>query len=166
MKRLICVLSICVFVVGFSGLAFAMEHPGERVSEHPGEGPGHEHPGEHPGQMATLSANEIIMGVEKHISDVTATNNGVFPLRDTEESKDLRLKLVKIHKDKVSYIKKDDAYFACTDFGTEDGKDTYDVDFRMKKDVSGKLNVYMTKVHKKNGTPRFVYKDDEIVEVK
>ena len=65
----------------------------------------------------------------------------------------------------LHYIKKEDAYFACTDFITSDGTDKYDVDFWMKKGADGKLDVYMTKIHKKNDMPRFVYKDDEIADV-
>ena len=71
-----------------------------------------------------------------------------------------------MHEDKVSYIKKEDAYFACTDFKTTDGQAAYDIDFWMKKAKDGKLEVYKTKIHKKDGEPRFTYKDDEIVEVK
>jgi len=36
--------------------------------------------------------------------------------RKTILIKDLRLKFIKVHKGRVSYIKKDDAYFACADF--------------------------------------------------
>lgn len=65
----------------------------------------------------------------------------------------------------MSYIKKEDAYFACTDFITADGQVSYDIDFWMKKGKGGELSVYQTKIHKKDGTPRFTYRDDEIAPV-
>lgn len=189
MKKLICILSVLALTVCFSKASFAAEHPGEHpgtpAKEHPGapaeaehkehpgkthaqEHPGAEHPGagaEHPGQEAMLSAAQIINGIKGHISKVTKANNGVFPISDPKEGKDLRLKLIKVHEDKVSYIKKDDTYFACTDFVTDDGKTKYDLDFWMKKTKKGTLEVYQTKIHKKDGKARFTYKEDEIVDV-
>lgn len=165
MKKLICVLSIFAVAVCFSKISFAAEHPGE----HPGTPAKSEHPGkteeEHPGKKPSLSAKEIIKGIKDHINDVTKANDGYYPLKDEKEGKDLKLSLVKVHEDRVSYIKKDDAYFACTDFKTDDGKTTYDIDFWMKKGKDEKLEVYQTKIHKKDGKPRFTYKDDEIVEL-
>ncbi len=182
MRKLICVLSIFTVVLCFSKISSAAEHPGEHPgtpakaeqkehpgspakSEHPGKAPEHpgaEHPGaEHPGEKAMLSSNDIINGIKKHINSVTKANVGYFPISDPKEGKELRLKLIKVHEDKVSYIKKEDAYFACTDFITDDEKTKYDVDFWMKE-KAGKLNVYQTKIHKKDGKPRFIYRDDEI----
>lgn len=168
MKKLFYVLVAVVAGIFLSNLAVAAEHPGE----HPGtpaktehkEHPGKTHTEEHPGKKEMLSAGEIIKGIKDHINAVSEANNGYYPLTDTEEGKDLKLKLVKVHEDKVSYIKKDDAYFACTDFVTDDGV-AYDVDFWMKKTAEGKLEAYQTKVHKKDGNPRFTYQDDEIVPV-
>jgi hypothetical protein len=155
-----------------------IEHPGKKIeSEHPGEsveqgGEIAEHPGEvaeHPGEehssaKSMLSAKDIIKGIKGHISEVTDNNNGYYPLYDSKEKKALRLKLIKVHEDRVSYIKKEDAYFACTDFITDDGKTKYDIDFWMK-DKGGKLEVYQKKIHKKDGKPRFTYRDDEIVPI-
>ena len=171
MKKLICILSVLAIAVYFSKASFAAEHPGEHPgkpaqSEHSGKAA--EHPGEaaeHPGKKAILSAAQIIKSIKDHINDVTKTSSGYYPLYDDKEGKNLRLKLIKVHEDKVSQIKKDDAYFACTDFVTEDGKAKYDVDFWMKKTEKGTLEVYQTKVHKKNGKPRFAYQDDEIVDM-
>lgn len=157
MRKYVCLLLIFVVVVCFSRVSKAAEHPGQ---EHPGAT--HEH--EHPGEKAMLSQGDIIKGIKGHIDEVTAANNGYYPLNDSWEGKDLRLKLVKVHEDRVSYIKKEDAYFACTDFITTGGT-KYDVDFWMKKGDKGKLEVYQTKIHKKDGTPRFTYKDDGIMPV-
>lgn len=169
MKTLICIFTSIAVVLFLSGTAFSAEHPGEHPGmKMPSEHAGHEHPGEsaeQPGEEATLSAGQIIKGIKAHIDNVTKANNDNFPLKDTEEGKDLKLKLIRVHEDRVSYIKKEDAYFACTDFVTEDGKTMYDIDFWMKKNDKGELEVYQTKIHKKDGAPRFTYKDDEIVPV-
>lgn len=167
MKKILYIM-LSLSVLNFlTNVSMAAEHPGEHPgksikTEHPGEVV--EHPGEHPGEKEMLSADEIIEGIKDHINEVTEVNNGYYPLFDTKEGKDLRLKLVRVHEDKVSYIKKDDAYFACTDFIT-DGGTKYDVDFWMKRGKNGKLEVYQTKIHKKDGKPRFTYRDDEIVEI-
>lgn len=160
MRSLVCVLSIFAVAVYFSKISFAAEHPGE----HPGT-PAKSESKERPGEKTMLSAKEIIKGIKDNINKVTEEHKGYYPLKDEEEGKDLKLSLVKVHEDRVSYIKKDDAYFACTDFKTDDGKTTYDIDFWMKKNKKGKLEVYDTKIHKKDGKPRFTYKDDEIVEI-
>lgn len=159
MKKFICLLFIFTIVVCSLRVSMAAEHPGTTAApkEHPGQ--------EHPGRAGELSAGQIIQGIKAHIDLVTKNNGGVFPLNDAVEAKDLRLKLIRIHEDRVSYIKKEGAYFACTDFITEDGRSTYDVDFWMKKGKEGGLEVYQSKIHKKNGIPRFSYKDDEIVPV-
>lgn len=168
MKKLFNILVGIAITTFWFGLAQAAEHPGEHPgspakSEHPGKAA--EHPGgEHPDAKAGLSAEDIIGGIKDHISSVTKANNGYFPITDTKEGNGLQLKLIRVHEDKVSYIKKEDAYFACTDFVTADGKANYDLDFWMKE-KGGKLEVYQTKIHKKDGNPRFTYQDDEIAAV-
>src|SRR3989338_4744981 len=159
MKALISILLVMAVAVSFSIISEAAEHPG---SEHPGA----EHSdAEHPGKEVALSAGQIIDGIKTHIDKVTKANEGYFPVYDSTEGKGLGLRLIKVHEDRVSYIKKEDAYFACTDFKTADGNEIYDIDFWMKKTKEGGLEVYRTKIHKKDGTPRFTYRDDEIAPV-
>lgn len=160
MKKLLYVLLGLTAVFFLTKISVAAEHPGDH-REHPGT----THAEEHPGKKALLSAEEIIKSIKAHIGEVTGKNNGYYPLYDPKDGKNLRLKLIRVHEDKVSYIKKDDAYFACTDFITDDGTAKYDVDFWMKKGADGKLGVYMTKIHKQDGKPRFTYQNDEIVPV-
>lgn len=159
MKKLSYVLLALTVAAFLAKASLAAEHPGE----HPGTPAKTEHK-EHPGEKEMLSGDMIIHGIKDHINETVEANSGYYPLTDTEEGKNLKLKLVKVHEDKVSYIKKDDAYFACTDFIAEDGA-KYDVDFWMKKDPEGRLEVYQTKIHKKQGLPRFTYSNDEIVEL-
>lgn len=153
MKRPIGFLCLLAGIAYFSAVspAFA-EHPGTALPERSSK-------------EELLSADTVISAIQNHIDTITSENNGIFPLHDDQENKDLSLKFVRVHTDKVSYIKKEGAYFACTDFITADGKDNYDIDFWMKKDANGDLSVYAQKIHKKNGIPRFTYKDDQIVPV-
>lgn len=157
MRKLFCLLFIFTMVVCFSRLS--------RAGEHPGEYPKEPSKNEHPGEKAMLSGAQIIKGIKEHINSVTENNNGSFPLYDSKDNKSLRLKLMRVHEDRVSYIKKESAYFACTDFMSDDGKTAYDVDFWMKEGQGEKLEVYQTKIHKKDGVPRFTYQDDEVVGV-
>lgn len=158
MKRIICFLFILVSAFCFLRSSAVAEHPGEPAKrEHPGS--------KQAGKEARLSAEQIIKGIKEHINSVTENNNSYFPLYDSKDNKSLRLKLMRVHEDRVSYIKKESAYFACTDFMSDDGKTTYDVDFWMKEGQGEKLEVYQTKIHKKDGVPRFTYQDDEVVPV-
>ncbi len=149
-KTLTIILLSLVVVICFSKTSIAQHAgPGVPVST------------EHPGEESMVPADEIIKGIKDHINEIAEANNGYFPINDPEEGKDLRLKLIEVHEE-VNYIKKEDAYFACADFKTDDGKTTYDIDFWMKKGMFGKLKVYQTKIHKKDGEPRFTYHDDDI----
>ena len=157
MKKLFYCLLALAAVSFMANISMAQEHPAAT----------HEHPAathEHPAAKETLSASAVIQAIKDHISAVTSANNGYYPLTDTEEGKDLKLTLVKVHEDKVSYIKKEDAYFACADF-TAEGGSAYDVDFWMKKNPEGKLELYQAKIHMKDGTARLTYQDDEIAPV-
>lgn len=157
MKKLFYCLLALAAAAFMVNIATADEHPAAT----------HEHPAaknEHPAAKEALSAGAIIQAIKGHIGATTAANNGYYPLTDAEEGKDLKLTLVKVYEDKVSYIKKEDAYFACTDFTAEGGA-AYEVDFLMKKNPEGKLELYQAKIHMKDGTVRFTYQDDEIAPV-
>lgn len=161
MLKLFYFFLVLIAVVFMANISIADEHPAG--NEHPAVTSEHS-AGQHPSAQETLSASAIIQAIKDHIGSVTASNNGYYPLIDAEEGKDLKLTLAKVHEDKVSYIKKEDAYFACTDFTAEGGA-AYEVDFWMKKSPEGKLELYQAKIHMKDGTLRFTYQDDEIAPV-
>lgn len=160
MKKIFYVMMAMATILFLTNRSPAAEYP----EEHPGSPAEAEHK-EEPREKTMLSADEIIEGIKNHINEVTKANWGFYPLEDAEEEKALRLKLIQVHEDTVSYIKKDDAYFACTDFISYDGQTKYDIDFWMKIDDNGEPRIYQTKIHKQDDTPRFTYKDDEIVPV-
>lgn len=113
---------------------------------------------------ALLSAKEVVAGIHSYIDSMT--NEGYLHIYDEYDSRDLSLKSAKIYDDKVIYHKSEDVYSTCVDFVTDDGMVTYDIDFWMKKNDNGGLDIYTTKVHKKDGVSRFTYDDSDIVSVK
>ena len=112
-----------------------------------------EHPSEHPaGEQSEVTTETISHAIEKEVKNSAKKNDGYFIVEDKEAGKTLYLKLDKIHKERLSAVKKN-LYFACVDFTNKDGR-TYDIDFFLK-DASGKLKVSETIVHKEEGKPRY-----------
>ena len=112
-----------------------------------------EHPSEHPaGEQSDVTTATISKAIEKHVKKSAKKNDGYFIVKDKEAGKMLYLKMDKIHKERLSAVKKD-LYFACVDFTNKDGR-SYDIDFFLK-DASGKLRVKETNVHKEEGKPRY-----------
>lgn len=164
MKRLMSMIMFLSFMACYSNGMFAAEHPGE----HPGKKVTKEHPGKEQSKKEdsgkAISARAIRGAIKSYVKNDSKLKGGHFFLYDLKDKELLQLKFVRVH-DRVSIIKKEDAHFACADFKTTDGKTTYDLDFWMKKDHHGELEVYTIKVHKKNGKPRYTYQDDEIITV-
>lgn len=114
-----------------------------------------EHPSDHPaGEQSEVTTQTITTAIEKHVKKSAKKNDGYFIVEDREAGKTLYLKLDKIHKERLSAVKKD-LYFACVDFTNRDGR-TYDIDFFLK-DSGGSLNVTETMVHKEEGKPRYTW---------
>lgn len=112
-----------------------------------------EHPSEHPaGEKSEVTTETISRAIEKHVKKSAKKNDGYFIVEDKEAGKTLYLKLDKIHKERLSAVKKD-LYFACVDFTNKDGR-SYDIDFFLK-DAGGKLKFSETIVHKEEGKPRY-----------
>jgi len=115
--------------------------------------PAGEHPSEHPGgEQSQVTTNTITEAIEQHVKKGSKKNDGYFIVEDKEAKKTLYLKLDKIHKERLSAVKKD-RYFACVDFTNKDGK-SYDIDFFLKDSWKG-LKVTETIVHKKEGKARY-----------
>jgi len=114
-----------------------------------------EHPSEHPaGEHSAVTTEVISKAIEKHVKKAAKKNDGYFIVEDKEAGKTLYLKMDKIHKERLSAVKKD-LYFACVDFTNKDGR-SFDIDFFLK-DASGKLKVTETMVHKEEGKPRYTW---------
>ena len=98
---------------------------------------------------------DIQDGIERHIEEQTRLGNGSFklPLDDEE----LQLQLVRVHTEYLSNLGPR-SHFACVDLASVDG-DVYDVDFFLAGDP-GAMTVTETTVHKINGQPLYVWKQN------
>lgn len=134
------------------------EHPTEHPKEHPAQPtqtPKTEHPKEHPEERskttAPAPARSVTMAeLEKAI---IASRKGTTEIQDPVTKKKLKLRLVKVHRDKLARISTG-TYFACADFKATDGK-IYDLDVFMKGDSPESLVETEVTLHKKQGKPRY-----------
>ena len=78
----------------------------------------------------------------------------IDPITDTV----LKLRLEKVHKERLSHIGKD-IYFACADFNAENGK-VYDLDIFLHGTNTDNLTVTEISVHKEDGTARYGWQEE------
>ncbi len=154
----------CLLLAGLISMpATAQEHPKEQPSEHPKEQSKEhpsEHPKEHPVSLSTqaVSKENLAAAVKNHVAAVTA-EEGAFTFTDDVENKVLNLKLLKVHDDKLAAIG-DHTYFACADFEAEDGT-VYDLDIFMEGETASKLQPTEVTLHKKDGSERYIWIEEE-----
>lgn len=98
------------------------------------------------------SIEQIAAAIEKDIAAKTQAGGGYFRL--SHGSKDLKLKLVRIHMEYLSDLG-GGVQFACVDLFDVTG-DVYDVDFFLKG-VPDDMTVTDTTVHKINGQPYYAW---------
>ena len=105
--------------------------------------------------VPNVVTDDIKAGIEKHIADRVRLGNGFYrmPFGD----KELRLKLVRVHIEYLSNLGPR-RHFACVDMVCADG-DFYDVDFFLAGDP-GAMTVTETTVHKLNGRPFYLWKQN------
>lgn len=143
----------------------AAEHP-EHPAEHPvkkaAEAKDHEHPAkaehpEHPKPKAKakpVKLNDVAKSAAKWAKAEQKKAGGRLTVRDEVQGKDLQLKFVKIHKERLSKTAPD-TYFVCADFKDQDGQ-VYDMDIFMQGTDPKKLAaVGDLKLHKQNGKARY-----------
>ena len=133
---LLSVLSLLVFVA-----------PGCRMWGR-AEGPAGE-----PEAVPHVMTSDIQAGIENHVEERTREGDGYFHL--SHESKELKLKLVRVHTEYLANLGPR-RHFACVDLVDTDG-DVYDVDFFLEGDP-GSMQVTQTTVHKLNGKPFYTWK--------
>lgn len=78
---------------------------------------------------------------------------GAFLVIDPKTDTVLKLKLDKVHKERLSHIG-EDIYFACADFNADNGK-VYDLDIFLHGTNTDNLTVTEISVHKEDGTARY-----------
>jgi hypothetical protein len=106
--------------------------------------------------VPTIVTGEIKEGIEKHIAEQVVLGNGYFTV--PFEGKELKLKLVRVHVEYLASLAPQ-RHFACVDMASSDGE-FYDIDFFLHGDP-GDMTVTETTVHKLNGIPYYVWKQNE-----
>ncbi len=106
--------------------------------------------------VPTIVTGEIRAGIEKHIAEAVELGDGYFHV--PFEGRDLNLKLVRVHVEYLASLAPT-RHFACVDMASADGQ-FYDIDFFMEGEP-GNMTVTETTVHKLNGVPFYVWKQNE-----
>ncbi len=121
----------------------------------------HEHPSEHPDNAVKsggLTQDQLADAIEGHIQKEAAAHDRAFPITDERSGQQLRLTLVKVHRDKLTKVGQD-RYFACVDFKAPDGK-LFDVDFFMDGPDREKLTFSKFTIHKEDGKERYTWHEE------
>ena len=106
--------------------------------------------------MPTIVTGDIQAGIEKHIAEQVERGGGYF--RVPFEGRELELKLVRVHVEYLASLAPQ-RHFACVDMASSDGQ-FYDIDFFLHGDP-GAMTVTETTVHKLNGRPYYVWKQND-----
>lgn len=118
-----------------------------------------EHPQEHPTKKEVkITKDSLAEVIEEYVKKDAELRGGYFLVYDKKAKMTLALKLVRVHKDRLSMVEKD-VYFACADFKTTEGK-LYDLDIFMKGNEKDNLKVTEISIHKEEGNPRYTWHED------
>jgi hypothetical protein len=107
-------------------------------------------------EVSPIVTGDIQAGIEKHIAEQVERGGGFFKV--PFEGKELKLKLVRVHVEYLASLAPR-RHFACVDMASSDGQ-FYDIDFFLEGD-RGAMAVTETTVHKLNGQPYYVWKQNE-----
>jgi hypothetical protein len=152
--RLIIAAAVALFFTT-AALVLSQEHPEhpKKTAEHPKEGAEHPKKG---GAEKQVSTADISAGIKKNIdAQGKKSSDGKFHVK--YEGRDLALALIKVHDDRLSDLG-GGKYFACVDMKGMDGK-TYDIDFFLTGQP-GQMKVTETSVHKIDGKPLYIWKEE------
>ena len=136
----------------FSALMVLGCAPSGNAGEHPEE---HPTKGEAKSGEKTLTKEDMAAAIEAHVKKETALKGGYFEVYDKKAKKQLKLTLVKVHKDRLSKVG-EELYFACADFKTPEGK-VYDLDIFMKGQDKDHMKVTEVSVHKEAEVARYTW---------
>lgn len=102
-----------------------------------------------------IVTGDIQVGIETHIAREVERNGGYFMV--PFEGDTLKLKLVRVHVEYLASLGPR-RHFACVDMASSDGE-FYDIDFWLEG-VAGDMRVTETTVHKLNGKPFYIWKQN------
>lgn len=131
-----------MWTLNTSCILFAKEHPEQK--EHP-KGK----------EISVVTMEDVAKFAEEYVQK--NSRDGIFKHYDTNNKKELELTLDKVHRERLSQIKKDE-YFVCADFKGKDGN-RYDLDFFVQGTDKGNLRVDKTSIaiHKVNGKENYTW---------
>ena len=121
-----------------------------------------EHPAEHPEEVAgaaALTKGQLADAIEAYVAKEAKLHGGYFVAMDEKTGEELKLKLDKVHRKRLSKVGKD-LYFACADFITDEGK-VYDLDVFMKGSDKDNLTFSKFSIHKEAGKERYTWYEQE-----
>ena len=123
--------------------------------------------GEHPTTTKTTITPQIVQGEQITLQNLAQAIEGfveadiilrgAFLVIDPKTDTVLKLKLEKVHKERLSHVS-ENIYFACADFNAENGK-VYDLDIFLHGTNTDNLTVTEISVHKENGTARYGWQE-------
>ena len=120
--------------------------------------------GEHPSttvvpqivQGEKITLQNLALAIEEFV-EADILLRGAFLVIDHKTDTVLKLRLEKVHKERLSHVG-EDIYFACADFNTENGK-VYDLDIFLHGTNTDNLTVTEISVHKEDGTARYGWRE-------
>ena len=151
--RVFMILVLCSAVLMLGSCDEDHEHPAEHPEEHPSEHP------EGGGKTATLTKDQLADAVEDHVEAESAKTGGFFVVTDDQTGEQLKLKLDKVHRKRLSKVGAD-KYFACADFESDTGR-MYDLDVFMTGTSKDNLVFSEFTVHKVNGKERYTWHEKD-----
>ena len=129
--------------------------------------------GEHPTTTTTITP-QIVQGEKITLQNLAQAIEGfveadiilrgAFLVIDPKTDTVLKLKLDKVHKERLSHIG-ENIYFACADFNAENGK-VYDLDIFLHGTNTDNLTVTEISVHKEDGIARYGWQEENGIWVK
>ena len=114
---------------------------------------------ENPTGTKGLTVKELGAAVKEYIKEESSKNDGYFIVKDEKENKELKLKLKKVHEDKLTSLSSS-LHFVCADFDNTDGV-VYDIDIFMEGTEQDNLSATEVSVHKKDGKPRYTWYEEK-----
>ena len=133
-----------------------------------GEHPTKTKKAEHPTTTTTTFTPQIVQGERINLQNLAKAIEGfveadiilrgAFLVIDPKTDTVLKLRLDKVHKERLSHIG-EDVYFACADFNAENGK-VYDLDIFLHGTNTDNLPVTEISVHKEDGTARYGWQEE------
>jgi hypothetical protein len=133
--------------VVFAGIAVALVAGAQEHPEHPKAA-----------ARAHLTTDELAAAIEAYVDREAAKHDGFLVVHDPADHVDLRLKLAKVHRERLSEVNPQ-VYFACADFKATDGT-VYDLDVFMEGPDKDSLTTTEVSVHKKDGVERYTWYEE------